>query len=832
MFKPSKVVSYDSQNRFQYEYNPPPGRIQLTDNYVEVGPTIVPLKSEEELQNIDGKWTAEELETKYPDLYYVEATVASRNVQSVQTLKSSWSTRPITWITSDGEDLTFFLYALWEKNLTESEDKTHRICHTYNNVEGKEECLYNCKGGAHRCLLCMHPEHGMFTKKENSDEYQCQVLEKYKKQRIECQLTHQEIEWVLKNRHGGNTPNNMASTSILQPPPTLQQREMSVEPKIISLGNDCTFTTQKVTAGKGVFRGMFYNPNLGFSCKAVLKKFESGLHDPSSAEIDKNVRALFALNKRTQHKYIVTYYHYFQETQSLGVTKYLVMEECKSDLKVWVEYVKNQEGRVRLSDSSDLYFIVRDLIRAYTELHQHDLPNGTKLSHRDVKPRNVLVQFDDSDIEQKTPHIKLCDFGHSKMVASGIATEMFTRVGTTDETGCWWAPEIIDADKRTGLSYRRSADLWPLGCLLHYLGTDGEHPLFVPRPATYATAAGVASEQLDPKDLVKEAARNTELRHQILQKSRLHVKHPLLYDLVEKLVRPTSHVRLWCEHPKEYRISIELCNYHPFLWDTMTCSTLLQKFYNEGKVQAQFFERLQTEMNNGVYFWEDRLNEDDMVEFKSMILAHERYNPMQEARTRSTPVHCLKKLRNLLTHKEFLEEQNYNAGAYEERVVKFIKQAFPELLVAIFDVSIMAQFNHFDQNMEFINGTDQFWQRWHTRYKYDPLKVSPPHGETYTLPSTYQHRVFGGEAACWGRCMETQDSFDTYVWVPLTAISERLWSARSVMSYENAEMRLTRTLALLSRRWRRTEEGAGDELDMVHLIRFHSRSADKRTVRI
>ena len=130
------------------------------------------------------------------------------------------------------------------------------------------------------------------------------------------------------------------------------------------------------------------------------------------------------------------------------------------------------------------------------------------------------------------------------------------------------------------------------------------------------------------------------------------------------------------------------------------------------------------------------------------------------------------------------------------------------------------------------NPSDQFWQRWHTRYKYDPLKVSPPHGETYTLPSTYQHRVFGGEAACWGRCMETQDSFDTYVWVPLTAISERLWSARSVMSYENAEMRLTRTLALLSRRWRRTEEGAGDELDMVHLIRFHSRSADKRTVRI
>jgi hypothetical protein len=46
----------------------------------------------------------------------------------------------------------------------------------------------------------------------------------------------------------------------------------------------------------------------------------------------------------------------------------------------------------------------------------------------------------------------------------------------------------------------------------------------------------------------------------------------------------------------------------------------------------------------------------------------------------NNPVHCLKKLRNMLTHKECLKKQNYNAKAYEERVVKFIKQAFPELL--------------------------------------------------------------------------------------------------------------------------------------------------------
>ncbi|CAK0904221.1 unnamed protein product [Prorocentrum cordatum] len=87
--------------------------------------------------------------------------------------------------------------------------------------------------------------------------------------------------------------------------------------------------------------------------------------------------------------------------------------------------------------------------------------------HRDLKPDNILV--DRASSCEGRPHVKVSDFGHSKLIDDGWAVAV-TQVGTPQ----YWAPEVRDPSRR-GHGYDERVDLWSLGVVL-YVMLEGTYP--------------------------------------------------------------------------------------------------------------------------------------------------------------------------------------------------------------------------------------------------------------------------------------------------------------------------------------------------------------------
>ena len=101
----------------------------------------------------------------------------------------------------------------------------------------------------------------------------------------------------------------------------------------------------------------------------------------------------------------------------------------------------------------------------------------------------------------------------------------------------------------------------------------------------------------------------------------------------------------------------------------------------------------------------------------------------------------------------------------------------------------------------------------------------PVDGKNYILPKKFHRRVFGGEVSCWGHCMESKNNFNAYVWLPLSAISERLWSPRNVRDVIDAEKRLRKFMLILQRRFD-YKFYDNDEVFLSDTFKFHSRLHD------
>lgn len=90
------------------------------------------------------------------------------------------------------------------------------------------------------------------------------------------------------------------------------------------------------------------------------------------------------------------------------------------------------------ADTADTAY---QMLLALNYLHEHHIV------HRDVKLENFLYESPTSD------HLKLIDFGFSKILVSGISGIMSKRCGTLE----YMAPEVLDQ------SYTMQCDMWSLG---------------------------------------------------------------------------------------------------------------------------------------------------------------------------------------------------------------------------------------------------------------------------------------------------------------------------------------------------------------------------------
>ncbi|KAI5170361.1 hypothetical protein PAEPH01_1368 [Pancytospora epiphaga] len=129
--------------------------------------------------------------------------------------------------------------------------------------------------------------------------------------------------------------------------------------------------------------------------------------------------------------FFVAMHFYFQDKYRI----YIGLDYVKGGvLRHWLSKGAFTESRTK--------FYTIELIKALEFLHRHNI------AYRDMKLDNILLSGDG--------HIKLCDFGLSKL-EMGPDTVTYTYCGSLDTV----APEVL-----AGEGYKRSVDFWSLGVVV------------------------------------------------------------------------------------------------------------------------------------------------------------------------------------------------------------------------------------------------------------------------------------------------------------------------------------------------------------------------------
>ncbi|ORZ39822.1 kinase-like domain-containing protein [Catenaria anguillulae PL171] len=175
-----------------------------------------------------------------------------------------------------------------------------------------------------------------------------------------------------------------------------------------------------------------------FAIKVIQKDAESEDTARTESEILRSIK----------HPFIVGLHFAFQNPERL----YLVME-----------YVNGGELFFHLSQSGRFpekraKFYAAEIILALQCLH------GKGVVYRDLKLENILLD--------KEGHIKIADFGLSRLYTKEDETRTFSMAGTLE----YFAPEVIE-----GVNYSFPADWWAFGVILFEL-LCGYHPFYNPNP--------------------------------------------------------------------------------------------------------------------------------------------------------------------------------------------------------------------------------------------------------------------------------------------------------------------------------------------------------------
>lgn len=91
--------------------------------------------------------------------------------------------------------------------------------------------------------------------------------------------------------------------------------------------------------------------------------------------------------------------------------------------------------------------------------------------YRDMKPSNLLLQFQNPSDPDETPRVLLSDFGECEIISEIHDRSRTGNTGTME----FMAPELLQTDPETGgflntvEIYSPTTDLWSLGMILYYL---------------------------------------------------------------------------------------------------------------------------------------------------------------------------------------------------------------------------------------------------------------------------------------------------------------------------------------------------------------------------
>ncbi|KCZ75097.1 CMGC protein kinase, partial [Anncaliia algerae PRA109] len=223
---------------------------------------------------------------------------------------------------------------------------------------------------------------------------------------------------------------------------------------------------------------------------------------------------------------------FLKELKHKNIVEYVTTINSEENYIIVFEYVKYTLDRY-LTKKHDKMDLVQQLLEGVAYIHSKNI------MHRDLKPRNILVNFKGD--------LKIADFGHATEFLQDKIYK--NRVGSS----FYKAPELLKSEER----YTMSVDIWSLGCIIAEIWT--EIPLFetsYPYKFNYLTCNNSSDLNLLQLSIInnnmnhlefilKEKINNEEIRNLINSCLKIDsVLRPSAASLLEKfnLIRENQNV--------------------------------------------------------------------------------------------------------------------------------------------------------------------------------------------------------------------------------------------------------------------------------------------------
>ncbi|KAI8149822.1 hypothetical protein BJV82DRAFT_503267 [Fennellomyces sp. T-0311] len=190
--------------------------------------------------------------------------------------------------------------------------------------------------------------------------------------------------------------------------------------------------------------------------------------DTSSVMAVKEIRFPDSNSLSALHKAIKEEMKVMEMLNHANIVQYYGMEVHRDKVYIFMEYCENGSLGSLLDHGGRIEDEVYIVKYAYELLSGLKYLHGNNIVHRDIKPDNILIDYQGQ--------LKLSDFGAAKILAKGQKTmgrtTMNMNVNSLAGTPMYMAPEVITGGD-TGR--KGSMDIWSLGCCIVQMAT-GRRP--------------------------------------------------------------------------------------------------------------------------------------------------------------------------------------------------------------------------------------------------------------------------------------------------------------------------------------------------------------------